>query len=59
MKAKRTEVLNLTHAGLYHAGLPTTKVVRIYEVSKSTIYKVKKCDSAERAQILTPLNKKG
>ena len=37
MKTKRTEVLNLTHAGL-----PTREVSRISGVSKITVYKVKK-----------------
>ena len=27
-------------------------------MSKTTFYKVKKCDSAERAQMLSPVNKK-
>ena len=55
MEAKRTEVLNLIHAGFTRVYL---QLIRISGVSKTTFYKVKKRDSAERAQMSSPVNKK-
>ena len=54
MEAKRTEVVNLIHAGFTRVCL---QVIRISGVPKTTFYKVKKRDSAKRVQMPSPVNK--
>ena len=59
MKAKKTEVLNLIHAGfVFRSRLPTKKVTRISGLSKSTLYKVKKRGSTEWGQKCLKLMKR-